>query len=195
MQSVRVSGGISPGENRRDDWQTPDYIYDPINAVYQFSFDLAASDENHLAPRYLTIEEDALSFEWTLENLLDRCRPSWLMEPPRNLNIWVNFPFDDADSWIYHCMEGARNGLTVVAMCPANTDRPWFRHGVMKHSRWFVYGDDECRGRKTKQHPEGAPRNRIPFIDPTGEKRDAPGKGNVLAIFDPPLPKCWHQAK
>lgn len=184
------NGGGNDDDTRRDDWITPDDIYNPINKLARFDFDLAASDDNAKTHYYLTEEEDALSFEWTIENLLDRCKKKAGLYYFGSLNAWINPPYNLIEPWIYNAIEGARSGLTFWMMLPNNTDRPWFRHGVRKHSEWYVYGDDE----KTKKYRgEMIPTNRINFIDPSSGARNANTKGSVLAIFRPPLPKCWHK--
>ena len=178
---VRVSGGSSIDERRTDSWMTPDDIYDPLNQIFNFSFDLAAGDENAKAPLYFTEKEDSLSFEWNYRNLVMNSRCSAAVKP--NMHCWLNPPYRDLESWVYHAIEGSKNGLTIAALLPANPDRPWFGHVVRKIEHYW-YGDDE---RKTAQ-------NRIPFIDPRNPTaKSSPGKGNLLAIFRPPLPKCWHR--
>lgn len=167
----------------RNDWSTPDHIYKPLDEIFSFSFDLAASKENAKAPLYLTEAEDALGFEWSIVNLISRARCKEGVRP--NLNCWLNPPYNNIGSWMEKCLEAQSNKLTVVALLPNRTDRPWFRNIVMSNSHYFFFGDDE---------PE-KPVNRIKFEDPTDSNRQNPGEGSILSIFYPELPRCWRKVR
>ena len=48
-------------ENARllDGWRTPRWLFDKLNGVFDFDFDMCASDENHLCSNYFTASDDA----------------------------------------------------------------------------------------------------------------------------------------
>lgn len=58
------------GENKRkskqpkNEWRTPPEIFESLNAAFNFSLDAAASDKNHLVPRYYTKVDDGLTRDW-----------------------------------------------------------------------------------------------------------------------------------
>lgn len=66
-----------------DLWRTPPEVFDYFNSIYNFEWDLAASDQNFLCRKYLTVEEDYLCggiacSEYTVG------RYSWLNPPYSN---------------------------------------------------------------------------------------------------------------
>lgn len=204
--SVRIAGA-NPPATRSQIWKTPkEEIYDPLDEQFNFAFDLAADDENFLADLYLTEKENALSFEWTIDSLIERCKLNTQDCTSKgngyhgyHNTAWCNPPYNDLDPWIEQMLKGAKNGITIVALLPNNTDRPWFRFGILqsKNVEHYFYGGVEVIRTWESGKKKGRPvyKNRISFGDPTADERDAPGKGNILAIFRPPLPSCWHKGK
>lgn len=51
-------------DEQKDSWQTPPELWDPLHAAFDFKFDMAASDENHLLPWYYTAQDSALDVPW-----------------------------------------------------------------------------------------------------------------------------------
>ena len=47
-----------------DCFETPDYIFKQLNAIFNFELDVAASKENHLCYCYYTEEQNALTVSW-----------------------------------------------------------------------------------------------------------------------------------
>lgn len=48
----------------KDDWETPQALFDELNAKYHFELDAAASDNNHKLDRYYTSQDNALLQKW-----------------------------------------------------------------------------------------------------------------------------------
>lgn len=48
----------------RQDWATPQDLFDELNKEFHFNLDPCASAENHKCERYFTEEEDGLLQEW-----------------------------------------------------------------------------------------------------------------------------------
>lgn len=48
-------------ENQKDEWQTPDYIFNPLNEIFQFTVDGAATSRNSLCPVHFS---DGLKDSW-----------------------------------------------------------------------------------------------------------------------------------
>ena len=47
-----------------DEWETPQDIYDELDAEFHFTLDACATDENHKHERYYTMSQDALKKSW-----------------------------------------------------------------------------------------------------------------------------------
>ena len=50
--------------SNKDDWETPQDLFDKLNAEFNFDIDVCASKENAKCERYYSEEDDALSKEW-----------------------------------------------------------------------------------------------------------------------------------
>ena len=50
--------------SRSDNWETPQYLFDVLNAKYHFDLDVCASKENAKCPRYYSIKDNGLVQEW-----------------------------------------------------------------------------------------------------------------------------------
>lgn len=50
--------------SEKDDWETPQSLFDKLNEHFHFTLDAAASDSNHKLPRYYTKETDGLIQDW-----------------------------------------------------------------------------------------------------------------------------------
>lgn len=45
-------------------WETPQKLFDELDAEFHFTLDAAASDENHKCARYFTQNDDGLRRNW-----------------------------------------------------------------------------------------------------------------------------------
>ena len=45
-------------------WETPQKLFDELDAEFHFTLDAAASDENHKCARYFTQNDDGLRQNW-----------------------------------------------------------------------------------------------------------------------------------
>ena len=100
--------------HQRDDWETPQDLFDRLNARYNFQLDVCATLENHKCKQYITKQMDGLAREWSLMN--------W-MNPPygRQIAAWVQ---KANKCWQFF-------GQRTVALLPARTDTRWFHEDVL----------------------------------------------------------------
>ena len=76
----------------KEDWETPQQFFDQLNNKYNFTWDLAASDDNHKCKNYFTKNDDALNQGWTqLEGNL-------FLNPPygRHIKDWVRKAYESS---------------------------------------------------------------------------------------------------
>lgn len=97
----------------RSDWETPQDLYDRLDAEFHFTLDAAADDSNHKCDTYITKEQDGLSQPW---GGIVWCNPPY----GRQISKWVRKAF----------LESVR-GVTTVMLLPARTDVRWFHEYVM----------------------------------------------------------------
>jgi phage N-6-adenine-methyltransferase len=107
--------GAAPSDPR-DSWQTPRDVFDELDRVFNFSVDLAASDDNHLCDDYYTTEHSALDVDWSQLNGV----------------VFANPPFSDIGTWVHKAQAGSRS----VFLLPANrTDQAWFHNWVLPYAQ------------------------------------------------------------
>lgn len=91
---------------KEDCWETPQWLFDKLNAQYHFTVDVCATPENAKCDQFYTIEQDGLSQEWSG-------------------NVWCNPPYGrQIARWVKKAYECAAD--IVVMLLPARTDTAWF---------------------------------------------------------------------
>lgn len=96
----------------RGDWETPQHLFDALNAEFGFTLDAAASDENAKCDVYLTELSDSLRWDWS--GLADGA-------------VWLNPPYSrKLAPWLAKAAETAERGTTVVCLIPARTSNAWW---------------------------------------------------------------------
>jgi phage N-6-adenine-methyltransferase len=105
-----------------DMWETPQWLFDQLNAVYHFETDVCAVPENAKCSRFFTPEQDGLKQEWT-----GVC--------------WMNPPYGrEICAWVCKAYESAQNGAIVVCLLPSRTDTSWWHDYCMKGEITFLRG-------------------------------------------------------
>lgn len=164
---VVTIGDTAEKIERHDDWQTPDSIFDPLNAIFQFNVDAAASPDNTKCGEFFTEEMDALNHDWCFRF-------------GRRTVVWCNPPYKDLAPWVQKAHDEACRGATVVMLIPNSRGRGWYK-GIIIPAKQKGY----CR---TYSYGPG----RISFVDPhPGAKRSNPKQDNLLVVFTPPMPEKW----
>lgn len=91
-----------------DDWETPQWLFDRLDAEFSFELDVCASSKNAKCKRFFTKEENGLEQRWT-----GTC--------------WLNPPYGkEIGQWLDKAVQSARDGATVVCLVPARTDTSWW---------------------------------------------------------------------
>jgi site-specific DNA-methyltransferase (adenine-specific) len=101
--------------SKRQDWGTPQALFDALDAEFGFDLDAAASPENAKCERYLS--EDALSVDWhALGN-----------------RIWLNPPYGrEIGKWIEKAYLESVAGACVVCLTFARTDTQWWHRWALR---------------------------------------------------------------
>lgn len=105
--------------HKSDEWRTPPEVFEPLNAEFGFTLDVAADSANHLCPLYYTAGDNALIKPWAPEV------------------CWMNPPYSMVKEFLAKAVEERAKGAVVVGLLPGRTDTKWF------HS--YVYGKAEVR--------------------------------------------------
>jgi site-specific DNA-methyltransferase (adenine-specific) len=95
--------------SRREDWGTPQTLFDQLHAEFRFTLDVCASPENTKCARYFTRQEDGLAQAWAGEV------------------CWMNPPYGrGVAAWVRKAYESAQAGATVVCLLKATPDTQWW---------------------------------------------------------------------
>lgn len=97
----------------KEDWETPDELFEQYNRKYNFTLDVCADSKNHKCERYFTKEQDALKQNWDGE----RC--------------WCNPPYGRTIGDFVK--KAAESKALTVMLIPARTDTKWFHIYIYMH--------------------------------------------------------------
>lgn len=100
----------------KQDWETPQWLFDMLDAEFGFTLDVCATAENAKVPQFYSPEMDGLSKPWT--------GVCWC-NPPYGRAVW---------RWVKKAYEESRKGATVVMLLPARTDTRWFHEWVYERA-------------------------------------------------------------
>lgn len=117
MSDFTGAGGAAYMSNRMN-WETPQELFDQLDAEFHFTLDAASSDANHKCPKYFTAENSAFNHEWWGET------------------VFCNPPYGKAIAeWVRKCSaEASRKDTIVVMLLPARTDTRWFQQFILNRA-------------------------------------------------------------
>lgn len=94
---------------RRDDWGTPQWLFDRMHAEFAFTVDAAAHSGNHKLPRYWSKSDDGLAQDWASER------------------VWCNPPYgSETRRWVLKASQCRDEGGLAVLLIPVRTDSGWW---------------------------------------------------------------------
>ena len=136
MNSVHFSTG-------KDDWGTPQDLFDALNEEFNFTLDPCADNNNHKCAKYYTIEQDGLAQSWAGETVFSTRRTAEKQkQTPVKLHGCKNVT-----------KRQPRGGIVVVMLIPARTDTIMFHDYILgKAEIRFIKGrvNFEIDGQKSK---------------------------------------------
>lgn len=100
----------------RIEYNTPQWLFDALNAEFKFTLDAAASKANAKCKRFYTMEDDGLSKDWTDEV------------------VWLNPPYGKGITakWLAKAYAESKKGATCVLIIPVRADAKWWHDYAMK---------------------------------------------------------------
>ena len=98
-----------------DEWETPQDLFDTLDAEFKFTLDACAGETNHKCERFITKEEDGLRSSWAGER------------------VFCNPPYSEIDRWVKKAFSESKNDNTIIVMLiPSRTDTKYF-HNYIYH--------------------------------------------------------------
>lgn len=126
--------------SNKEDWETPQALFNELNKKYNFTLDPCCTKENAKCDKYYTKEEDGLKQSWKNERVF--CNPPY----GRNISEWVKKCFEEKD-----------NAEVIVMLIPARTDTSYFHDYIYNKAKVeFIRG-------RLKFESGGVPSNPAPF--------------------------------
>lgn len=120
-----------------NEWETPQYLFDGLNAEFGFELDVCATAQNAKCKRFFTKEDNALDRPWA---------PAV---------CWMNPPYGrEIAKFLKKGFEEVQLGATVVALLPARTDTRYWGRFVTRAEVRFLRGRLRFVGAK---HPAPFP--------------------------------------
>jgi site-specific DNA-methyltransferase (adenine-specific) len=100
--------------SRSEDWETPQNLYDRLDAIFAFALDACATAANAKARAYFRRADDALNQDWAPYG-----------------RIWLNPPYGRRiGDWMAKAYAESCKGALIVALVPARTDTRWWHASV-----------------------------------------------------------------
>lgn len=126
--------------SQRDDWETPQVLFDKLNDLYHFTLDPCSTNTNAKCRKHYTIKDDGLAQSWAGEHVF--CTPPYGRE---------------IGKWVKKCYEESQRGTHIVLLIPARTDTAYFHD--------YIYGkaDIEFLRGRLKFELDGVPAQSAPF--------------------------------
>ena len=128
-----MAGFNNKFESTRQDWTTPQELFDVIDHEFNFTLDGAADKDNSKCKKFLSKEDDSLTCVWG-----------------GNV-VWLNPPYGSKTSklsdWIKKAYVESLSGTTVVCLIPARTNTNWFHDYCLKYGEVrFIKGRPKFGG-------------------------------------------------
>lgn len=138
-----------------DNWETPHEIFAALNAEFRFGFDVCAEHNTAKIPHYWTVEDDALSRDWS--------------DAPNFYGEWLfcNPPYSKIMPWIQKAVDAQFNGVGTVMLVMCDPSVAWFSaaQSFASEIRFITNG-------------------RLAFLK-DGVPQKGNNKGSVIFVFDP----------
>ena len=103
--------------SNKDDWETPQELFDKLDAIYHFTLDPCSTHENAKCEKHFTVEDDGLAQSWEDETVF--CNPPY----GRSIGEWVK-----------KCAEESKHAK-VVMLIPARTDTAYFHDYIYRKAK------------------------------------------------------------
>lgn len=110
----------------KDDWETPQALFDKLDQEFHFNMDAAANEKNSKCPMFLSkVDSNALVVDWQ----------EYAPPDNRKLTVFLNPPYgNEMQAWMKKATDEANKGATVVCLVHARTDTRWFQDFVLPNA-------------------------------------------------------------
>ena len=116
-------------KSKKDDWQTPDRVLEPLWQTTGIDMDPCAGEVTEIGDINVTEDADGLSIPW-------------------EGTVYVNPPYSDKKTWIQKCIEESKRQPVdrVYLLTPDSTDViSWWHDKIAEHAEWSVFFESRVK--------------------------------------------------
>lgn len=106
-------------DSAKQDWTTPDEMFDRLNIEFDFEIDLAASESNSKCKVFFDESNDAMDQEWDKTGWLN---PPYGATGKYKLSAWIKKAYEQAN----------KHDTCIVVLTPARTNTGWWHKYCMR---------------------------------------------------------------
>jgi site-specific DNA-methyltransferase (adenine-specific) len=112
-------------ESNKTDYETPDWLFKPLDDEFHFDIDCAANKENAKCDLYLTKRDNALDLRWW--------KIGGYFCDNFKMTCWLNPPYSrDIGKWMKKAYQESLKGCIVVCLISVSTSTKWWHEWVLK---------------------------------------------------------------
>ena len=99
----------------RQDWETPDWLFDHWDNIFNFNLDVCAMRHNSKCQKYYSPKHDSLKMPW---HMAKKC--------------WMNPPYGrgQVEKWVEKAYKESLEGCLICALLPVSTSSRWWQQYV-----------------------------------------------------------------
>lgn len=119
--------------SNKDDWETPQDLFDYFNNIFNFDLDVCANKSNKKLNNYFSEKDNALICNWSRKN-------------------WCNPPYSKGKQWkfVRKAYEESLRGKLTVCLIPARTDtKAWHEYVIKADHIQYIKGRLKFVGAKS----------------------------------------------
>lgn len=111
----------------KQDWETPDWLFDHWNEIFSFDVDVCADGENHKHMKY-----------YHADDALCGLQTRWHQDGGK---FWMNPPYGrgQVEKWVAKAYVESQQGCLVCALLPVSTSSKWWQNYVTKADLIYFY--------------------------------------------------------
>jgi len=115
-------------QSTKQSWETPDELFNKIDAIFHFTRDVCASADNTKCQQFWSEQDSCLQHTWDGVN--------WMNPPYKNMKQFIEKAYKER----YHAV--------TVCLIPARTNTNWWHQFCMHGEVYFICGRPKFKGCK-----------------------------------------------
>lgn len=116
----------------KDDWATPEWLFQLLHARFEYTIDLAASKENAKLPRYFTEEDNSLKKSWDTERGF--CNPPYSLAPEFIEKAYI----ENVQNWMRWGRDSSCAEHTSLLLPARTSNKEWGKY-IFPHATELIF--------------------------------------------------------